>query len=115
MPALLAHIRSGALRGLAATTASRKVLPDLPTLAQSGLAGYNIASWYGIFAPVGTLARIIALLQAEIARAIKTKTVAARLSDYELIANTPAELAEFLKRDAEVTMRVIAQSGASAS
>jgi tripartite-type tricarboxylate transporter receptor subunit TctC len=116
VPALLSHIKSGTVRALAATTASRiKALPELPTLAESGLAGYNIASWYGIFAPVGTPARIVNLLQAEIARAVKTKTVAARLSDYELIANTPAEFVEFLKRDAEVTTRVIAQSGAQAN
>jgi tripartite-type tricarboxylate transporter receptor subunit TctC len=114
--ALLPHIKAGAVRPLAATTASRiKVLPDLPTLAESGLAGYSIASWYGIFAPLGTPARIVDLLQAEIARAVKTRTVATRLSDYELIANTPSEFVEFLKRDAAVTMRVIAQSGATAN
>jgi tripartite-type tricarboxylate transporter receptor subunit TctC len=116
VPALLTHIKSGAVRPLAATTATRiKVLPDLPTLAESGLTGYDIASWYGIFAPAHTPDRIVNLLQAEIARAIKTKPVAARLSDYELIANTPAEFLAFLKRDAEVTMRVIAQSGAKAN
>jgi tripartite-type tricarboxylate transporter receptor subunit TctC len=114
--ALLSHIKKGAVRGLAATTKTRiKVLPDLPTLDESGLAGYDIASWYGIFAPKGTPDRIVTLLQGEIARAIKTKTVAARLSDYELIANTPAEFAVFLKRDAEVTTRVITQSGATAN
>jgi tripartite-type tricarboxylate transporter receptor subunit TctC len=116
VPALLTHIKKGVVRPLAATTASRiEVLPDLPTLAESGLAGYDIASWYGIFAPKGTPARIVNLLQAEIARAIKTKPVATRLSDYELIANTPSEFVAFLKRDAEVTTRVITQSGAKAN
>jgi tripartite-type tricarboxylate transporter receptor subunit TctC len=115
VPAILPHVRSGILRALAATTASRiKVLPDLPTLAESGLPGYDIASWYGIFAPKGTPADVVTLLQAEIARAIATKPVAERLSDYQLIANTPAEFAGFLRKDAEVTARVIAQSGAKA-
>jgi tripartite-type tricarboxylate transporter receptor subunit TctC len=114
VPALLTHIKKGAVRALAATTATRiKVLPDLPTLSESGLKGYDIASWYGLFAPAGTPQRIVDLLQAEIARAIGTKPVATRLSDYELIANTPAQFAEFLKRDAEVTTRLIAQSGAT--
>jgi tripartite-type tricarboxylate transporter receptor subunit TctC len=116
VPALLTHIKKGVVRALAATTATRiKVLPDLPTLAESGLAGYNIASWYGIFAPKGTPDRIVNQLQAEIARAIKTTPVATRLSDYELIANTPAQFVEFLKRDADVTTRVISQSGAKAN
>ena len=116
VPALLTHIKKGVVRPLAATTAARiAVLPDLPTLAESGLTGYDIASWYGIFAPKGTPDRIVSLLQAEIARATKTKPVASRLSDYELIANTPAQFAAFLKRDAEVTTRVITQSGAKAN
>ena len=116
VPALLTHIKKGVVRPLAATTAARiAVLPDLPTLAESGLTGYDIASWYGIFAPKGTPARIVNLLQAEIARAIKTKPVATRLSDYDLIANTPSEFVAFLKRDAEVTTRVITQSGAKAN
>jgi tripartite-type tricarboxylate transporter receptor subunit TctC len=116
VPALLPHIKKGAVHALAATTATRiKVLPDLPTLDESGLAGYNIASWYGIFAPKRTPDRIVNLLQGEIARAIQTEPVAARLSDYELIANTPAVFAVFLKRDAEITTRVITQSGANAN
>lgn len=116
VPALLAHIKKGAVRGLAATTARRiRVLPDLPTLAESGMTGYDIASWYGLFAPAGTPTAIVDKLQAEIARAIRTTPVATRLSDYELIANTPAQFAAFLKRDAEVTTRLIAQSGAKAN
>jgi len=115
VPAVLPHIRSGVVRALAATTANRvKVLPDVPTLAESGLTGYDIASWYGLFAPAGTPAGIVNLLQAEVARGLATKTVAERLSDYLLIGNTPAAFAEFLKRDAEVTTKVIAQSGAKA-
>lgn len=115
VPTALPHVRSGVLRALAATTATRiKALPDLPTLSESGLAGYDIASWYGIFAPAGTPADIVNLLQAEIARGIATKAVAERLTDYQLIADTPAEFVRFLKRDTEVTARVIAQSGAKA-
>ena len=115
VPTALPHVKTGVLRALAATTATRiKALPELPTLAESGLPGYDIASWYGIFAPAGTPPTIVNLLHAEIARGIKTKTLADRLSDYQLIANTPSEFAQFLKRDAEVTAKVIAQSGAKA-
>src|SRR5690606_189305 len=60
VPTALPHVRSGALRALAATTAKRvEALPDVPTLAESGLPGYDIASWYGIFAPAGTPAAIV--------------------------------------------------------
>jgi len=114
VPTALPHIRTGVLKALGATTATRiKVLPDLPTIAESGLAGYDISSWYGIFAPVGTSPAIVNLLQAEIARAVATKAVADRLPDYELIANTPAAFRVFLRKDAEMTARSIARSGAT--
>ena len=115
VPTALPHIRTGVLRALGATTAKRvKVLPDLPTIAESGLPGYDISSWYGIFAPAGTPPSIVNLLRAEIARGIATKAVMDRLPDYELIANTPAEFGVFLRKDAEMTARVIARSGATA-
>lgn len=114
-PTALPHIRTGVLKALGATTATRiKALPDLPTIAESGLPGYDIASWYGIFAPAGTQPSIVNLLQAEIARGIATKAVADRLPDYTLTANTPAEFGVFLRKDAEMTARVIARSGATA-
>jgi tripartite-type tricarboxylate transporter receptor subunit TctC len=115
VPTALPYIRTGVLRALGATTAKRiKVLPDLPTIAESGLPGYDISSWYGIFAPAGTPPAIVNLLRAEIARGIATKAVADRLPDYELIANTPAEFGVFLRKDAEMTARVIARAGATA-
>ena len=115
VPTALPHIRTGVLKALGATTAKRiKVLPDLPTIAESGLPGYDISSWYGIFAPAGTPPAIVNLLRAEIARGIGTKAVMDRLPDYDLIANTPAEFGVFLRKDAEMTARVIARSGATA-
>ena len=113
VPTALPHVRTGVLRAIGATTAKRiKVLPDLPTIAESGLPGYDISSWYGIFAPAGTPPAIVNLLQAEIARGVRTPMVADRLPDYELIANTPAEFRVFLRKDAEMTARVIERSGA---
>ena len=115
VPTALPHIRTGVLKALGATTAKRvKVLPDLPTIAESGLPGYDISSWYGIFAPAGTPPSIVNLLRAEIARGIATKAVMDRLPDYDLIANTPAEFGVFLRKDAEMTAGVIARSGATA-
>ncbi len=114
-PTALPHVRTGAIKALAATTAKRiKALPDLPTIAESGLPGYDISSWFGLFAPAGTPAAVVNLLQAEVARAITTKAVVDRLPDFLLIANTPAEFAAFLRKDAELAARIIAQSGAKA-
>ena len=114
VPTALPHIRSGVLKALAATTRMRvKALPELPTIAESGLPGYDISSWYGLFAPAGTPRGIVNRLHAEVARGITTKAVADRLPDYDLIANNPAEFAVFLRRDAEMTARVIARSGAT--
>ncbi len=114
VPTALPHIRSGVLKALAATTAARiKALPELPTIAESGLPGYDISSWYGLFAPAGTPRAIVNLLQAEVARGIATKAVAERLPDYDLIASTPAAFGDFLRKDAEMTARVIARSGAT--
>ncbi len=113
VPTALPHVRTGVLKALGATTAKRvEALPNVPTIAESGLAGYDIASWYGMFAPEKTPRAIVDQLRAEIARGIQTKAVAERLSDYELIGNTPSEFAAFLKKDAEMTSRLIAQSGA---
>lgn len=112
VPTALPHVRSGVLKALAATTAARiKALPELPTIAESGLPGYDVSSWYGLFTPAGTSPAVVGLLHTEVARAIATRTVAERLPDYELIANTPAEFAAFLRKDAEMTARVIARSG----
>jgi tripartite-type tricarboxylate transporter receptor subunit TctC len=90
-------------------------LPDVPTIAESGFAGYDIMSWYGILAPAKTPNDIVTRLAKEIGAATKTKKFADALPDYELIGNTPAAFAEFLRKDADVSARIIAQSGAKAN
>jgi tripartite-type tricarboxylate transporter receptor subunit TctC len=63
----LPHIRSGKLRALAVATAKRSsALPEVPTLAESGLAGFDIASWFGLMAPAGTSADIVQRAHAEV-------------------------------------------------
>jgi tripartite-type tricarboxylate transporter receptor subunit TctC len=114
-PTALPHVKSGALKALAVTTARRiPQLPSAPTIAESGYAGYDIASWYGVLAPARTPGAIVARLAEEIAAATKTKAFADALPDYELIGGTPAEFGQFLKKDADISTRIIAQSGATA-
>src|SRR5690606_454195 len=60
LPAAIAHIRSGKLRALAVTSPQRaQALPDVPTLDESGIKGYDVTSWWGLFAPAGTPAEIV--------------------------------------------------------
>jgi tripartite-type tricarboxylate transporter receptor subunit TctC len=111
-PTAIPHVRTGALKALGVTTAKRiPQLPDLPTIAESGFAGYDIMSWYGVLAPAKTPNDIVTKLAQEISAATKTKKFADALPDYELIGNTPAEFVKFLRKDAEVSARIIAQAG----
>jgi tripartite-type tricarboxylate transporter receptor subunit TctC len=115
-PTVIQHVRSGALKALGVTTAKRiPQLPTVPTIAESGFPGYDIVSWYGVLAPAKTANEIVVRLAKEIAAATRTKAFADALPDYELIGNTPQAFAEFLRKDAEVSARIIAQSGAKAN
>ena len=112
-PTAIPHVRSGALKALAVTTSKRMAqVPDLPTIAESGFPGYDIVSWYGVLAPAKTPPDIVTKLAKEIAAATKTKVFADALPDYHMIGNSPSEFAEFLRKDAEVAAKIIAQSGA---
>jgi len=115
-PTAIPHIRTGAFKALGASTSKRiPQLPDVPTIAESGFAGYDISSWYGVLAPAKTPNDIVARLAKEVAAATKTKAFMDALPDYEMIGNTPAAFAQFLKKDAEMSTRIIAQSGAKAN
>ena len=115
-PTALPHVKTGALKALGVTTAKRiPQVPDVPTIAESGFPGYDIMSWYGVLAPAGTPGDIVAKLQKEIAAATKSRKFAEAVPDYELIGNTPAEFNAFLRKDAEITARIIRQSGAKAN
>jgi tripartite-type tricarboxylate transporter receptor subunit TctC len=115
-PTAIPHLRTGALKALGVTTSKRiPQLPDVPTIAESGFAGYDIVSWYGLLAPARTPNEIVTRLSKEVAAATKTKAFSDALPDYQLIGNTPAQFAEFLRKDADVSARIIAQSGAKAN
>jgi tripartite-type tricarboxylate transporter receptor subunit TctC len=115
-PTAIPHVRTGAIKALGVTTAKRiPQLPAVPTIAESGFAGYDIASWYGVLAPARTPGNIVARLANETAAATRTKAFVEALPDYELVGGTPAAFAEFLRKDADVSARIIAQSGAKAN
>ena len=111
------HIKSGKLRALAVTTAQRSsVAPDVPTMAESGLTGYELSSWQAVFAPAGTPKPIIDRLYLEISRILKMPDVAKKLGDMglDLSGMPPAELAALVKSDVPRLGKVVKDSGAKA-
>ncbi|MCE9639570.1 MAG: tripartite tricarboxylate transporter substrate binding protein [Betaproteobacteria bacterium] len=116
-PLVLTHIRSGKLKGLAVTSARRlAALPEFPTIAESGLAGYDATSWQGAVAPAGTPRAIVMKLNSEINRALKLPEIGARLAaeGSEPGATTPDEFAAYIKREIVKWAKVIKESGIKA-
>ena len=100
--AILPHIQSGKLRALAVTSKRRSsLLPDVPTLAESGVKDYEAGSWYGILAPAGTPQPVVERLNAEIVKATKTPEVQKRLAGEgaDVIGSTPQEFAEHIRSE----------------
>ena len=111
------HMKTGKLRALAVTTARRSgVAPDVPTMAESGLAGYELSSWQAVFAPAGTPKPVIDRLYTEISRILKMPDVAKRLGDLglDLSGMPPADLAAVIKADVPRLGKVVKDSGAKA-
>lgn len=102
IPSSAGAVRNGLLRPLAVTTASRvAAYPDLPTVAEAGVPGFEIATWYAIWAPPRTPAPMVARLQQAVAAAVKVPEVRERLAllGADPVADTPAEFAEFCRRE----------------
>ena len=98
----LPQINAGKVRALAVTTGKRaKVLPDVPTLAESGLKGFDVASWQALFAPAGTPPAIVNRLNAELTKIVGETQVAARLyaMGVENVPMTPAQFADFQRAE----------------
>jgi tripartite-type tricarboxylate transporter receptor subunit TctC len=114
-PAGLPQIRAGRIRGLAVSTAKRSdFAPELPTVAEAGLPGYEVFGWNGVLAPAATPKPIIAKLHAEIVAAMKRPDVRERMAGFgfEPIGDTPDEFGEFVKADIARWAKVVKDSGA---
>ena len=115
---VIQHIKAGKIRALAVTTTTRSsVAPDVPTMAESGLAGYELSSWQAAFAPAGTPRPIIDRLYTEISRILKMSDVAKRLTDLglDISAMPPSELAALIKADVPRLGKIVNESGATAN
>jgi tripartite-type tricarboxylate transporter receptor subunit TctC len=102
MPSIIGHVRAGAVRALAVTTKERvPVVPDLPTIAEAGVPGFDVSSWFGFFVPVKTPQEIIAKLNADTNAALAHPSVKPRFDDLGATprGTTPGQLAAFLKSE----------------
>jgi tripartite-type tricarboxylate transporter receptor subunit TctC len=107
--------RQGKLKALAVTSAKRSfIAPEVPTMAEAGLAGYDISSWQALFAPAGLPKPVHDRLYAEVAKALKAPDVVKRLQDLGLDAGgmTPDELAAKLREDIPRLAKIVRDSGA---
>jgi len=112
--AVQGHVKSGALRGIAVTTASRSsAMPELPTIAESGLPGYEASTWGGILAPAGTPKDVVAKLNGSINAALKMDDVRKRLmgAGVEIQGGTPEQFAYVIRNEIEKWGRVTKAAG----
>ena len=107
--------KQGKLKALAVTSAKRSfIAPDVPTMAEAGLTGYDISSWQALFAPAGLPKPIHDRLYAEVAKALKAPDVVKRLEDLGLDAGgmPPEELAAKLREEIPRLTKIVRDSGA---
>ena len=117
MPSVISHVRAGKLRGLAVTTTQRSpAMPDLSTVSEAGVPGYEMGSWYGLLAPAGTPKEVVVRLNAEMAKILKLPDVRQRLDalGFEALLSTPEEYGAFTKNEIEKWAKVVKASGARA-
>jgi tripartite-type tricarboxylate transporter receptor subunit TctC len=113
----LPHAASGSIRLLAVSAAKREAqIPDVPTIAESGFAGFNVVTWNGLAAPAGTPREIVDKIAGEIARATKDPQFASRLkaAGADPLGNTPAEFAAMIKADTATWADAVAEAGLKA-
>jgi tripartite-type tricarboxylate transporter receptor subunit TctC len=112
----LPQVKAGKLRALAVTTLKRApAVPDLPTVAESGLPGFDLTTWFGVFVPAGTPRATVVQLNAEIVKALASRELTDRLATMGTVppeGNTPESFAAFVRAEAAKYAQVVKSSGA---
>jgi len=117
VPTLIGHVRSGKMRALAITSIKRgDDLPDVPSVAESGVRGFEAVTWFGFVAPAGTPKDIVSRLNAEIAKALQAPDVRKKLGDQgaDILGGSPEQFGNLIKTDIARWAPVVKQSGAKA-
>ena len=112
--ATLDNARSGQVRVLGYTGAMRSAIaPEVPTIAEDGIPGFNVVSWYGLFVPAKTPPEIVSKMNGDVIAALADQSVQGRLAPlgYETRPDAPEQVGAFLRTDAELWSRVIKQAG----
>ena len=110
----LPHSKAGRMRALAITSLKRsRLMPDLPTMSESGLKGFEVISWYGLLAPSGTPPEIVQKLNAELNRVLHEADATEKLASFgaEPAHSTPAEFGEFVRHEIVKWAKVIKATG----
>ncbi len=111
---LLPPVKAGRLRAIAVTSAKRSsIAPEIPTIAESGVPGYDTSGWFGMVAPAGTPRAVIERLNTDMVKGITTPESRERLGTLggDVVANTPAEFAAFIRTDHAKWAKLIAATG----
>jgi tripartite-type tricarboxylate transporter receptor subunit TctC len=107
---VLPYIKTGKLKPLAVATAKRSTaLPDVPTLSEAGLGGFDIASWYGVLVPAGTPKEIVAKLHDEIVKILNMPDVKKRFAELgaEPVGDTPEQMAAQIKSETDKFAKLV--------
>ena len=113
---VITHVKAGKLRALAITGARRSaIVPDLPTVAESGLPGFDISTWQAVLAPAGTPREIVARLHTEIVKAMSVVEMKEKFLSFgtDAATNSPEEMGRFLAAEVAKIGKIAKDSGAT--
>jgi tripartite-type tricarboxylate transporter receptor subunit TctC len=113
LPVIAPYLKSGRVRVLAVTTAKRSpAIPEVPSLSEAGLAGFDVSQWYGVVVPAGTPAEITAKLNADFVELLKLPDIRTRMGDAgaEPVGNTSAQFGEFIRSEIAKYRRIVKET-----
>jgi tripartite-type tricarboxylate transporter receptor subunit TctC len=113
VPPVINHVRSGKLRALAVTSARRfSLLPDIPTISEAGVPGFDMSTWWGLVAPAAVSKEVIGRLQSETVKLLKQQDVKERMAfaGAETVGNSAEEFAAFIRSETAKYARIVREA-----